>query len=63
MSIVRRQATVFFPWERRRGLRSVFRGGRARKVLFLALGVALLGLLLAVGAVMVGVHRALRDPK
>jgi hypothetical protein len=29
----------------------------------IALGVALLGLLLAVGAVMVGVHRALRDPK
>ena len=45
MSIVRRQATVFFPWERRRGLRSVFRGGRARKVLFLALGVALLTIL------------------
>jgi len=45
MSIVRQQATVFFPWERRRGLRSVFRGGRARKVLFLALGVALLTIL------------------
>jgi len=45
MSIVRQQPTVFFPWERRRGLRSVFGGGRARQVLSLGLGAALLALL------------------
>jgi general secretion pathway protein G len=45
MSIVRQQPTVFFPWERRRGLRSVFRGGRARKVLCLVLGAVLLAIL------------------
>jgi len=44
MSIARKQPTVFFPWERRRGLRSVFRGGRERKVLSLALGASLLAI-------------------
>lgn len=35
------EGRVFFPWERRRGLRSVFGRARARQVLFVAASIAL----------------------
>ncbi len=37
MSIHRNDPKVFFPWERRRGLRSVFRRARARQGLLIGL--------------------------
>jgi general secretion pathway protein G len=40
VSVYREQPQVFFPWERRRGLRSVFRRARARQILLVAGGIA-----------------------
>jgi|SRR5580693_2616464 general secretion pathway protein G len=36
----RGESRVFFPWEKRRGVRSLFRGGRARQTLVLVGAVA-----------------------
>jgi hypothetical protein len=38
MSIHRHDPKIFFPWERRRGLGSVFRRARGRQILLLAFG-------------------------
>ncbi len=40
MSIHRNDPKVFFPWERRRGLRSVLRRARGRQALLVVLGLA-----------------------
>jgi general secretion pathway protein G len=37
--VYREKPNVFFPWERRRGLRSVFRGARVRQLLVVVVGV------------------------
>jgi general secretion pathway protein G len=42
----RAEPRVFFPWERRRGLRSLFGRGRVRQVLAVAAGVTVFVLLL-----------------
>lgn len=46
MPTKRAEPRVFFPWEKRRGLRSLLGRGRARQVFGIAAGVALLILLL-----------------
>jgi general secretion pathway protein G len=45
VSVYREKPKVFFPWERRRGLRTVFRRARARQVLLVVGGVAVFVLL------------------
>jgi general secretion pathway protein G len=43
--VYREQPKVFFPWEKRKGLRSVFRGARVRQVLLLVVGIVVFAFL------------------
>jgi general secretion pathway protein G len=45
VSVYREQPKVFFPWERRRGLRTVFRGTRVRQVLLIVVGLVVFAFL------------------
>jgi len=45
VSVYREQPKVFFPWERRRGLRTAFRGTRVRQAMLIVVGLVVFAFL------------------